>query len=122
MLRMCCSNRFIRHYSIFNKSLQWKIRKYIKKSSEKMTCYNLKIKVVDVLFIILLLIVIPLLIFYVSSKGLPMLTILIIYYIVLMLALSVLIKKINKVEKELEELRASLKANNTSPDNTAGKK
>jgi hypothetical protein len=39
-----------------------------------------------------------------------------------MLALSVLIKKINKVEKELEELRASLKANNTSPDNTAGKK
>ncbi len=87
-----------------------------------MTCYNLKITVGDVLFIILLIIGIPLLIFYVSSKGLPMLTILIIYYIVLMLALSVLIKKINKVEKELEELRASLKANNTSPDNTAGKK
>jgi hypothetical protein len=70
-----------------------------------MTCYNLKITIGDVLFLILLIIGIPLLSFYVSSKGLPVLTILIIYSGVLMFTIFVIAKNINKIEKELEELR-----------------
>lgn len=87
-----------------------------------MTYYKLKITIVDILYIIGLIVGIPLIFFYVSSKGLSVISLLCISVIFLELRNFVTSKNIKKIERKLEELRASLKANNTSPDNTAGKK
>ncbi len=80
------------------------------------------IKFTDILLNIVLAIGASVLFLYASSKGLPLIAILCISFAVLMSTISIISKKINRIDKEIGELKDSLKANNTSPDNTAGKK